>query len=373
MGDIMPEELRLAVTRKCPGACRHCYNESGQDREGLDLDDYINLIRQLKRVNPAFDRITLTGGEPLLEETKVLAITSAARALGLRVRLATRGWELTPALCAELKAAGITRLQIGLDSSGGVPFTDETGRTWDTFHSWLRDDPQAFVMATRGIRTALRAGLAVSVRYSLAKANLHDVAVTCRYAAGLGASKFKFRILFPDGRARKNLIAQLVTGSEFGRAQRALLDASQYQETMIEMTQPCLFPLPDRKAVEERGRLPKVYKEQCPCGTRAAYVDSNGDVKYCLFDKEPIGNIRKEAGLIKAWNSEAAKEARSKRCPLDGSGVACSAFKMLYEQFHDYRRFMREYSKIADPAQAEAGFPADFRNANDENRLSGIG
>lgn len=343
MMTIIPEELRIAITRKCDGSCLHCYNESGQNTDCLQSSDYLKLIDQIKQANDAFDRITLTGGEPLLEVEKVTYIADAAKARGICVRLVTRGWELTPELCNTLKKAGITRIQIGLDSSGNTSYFDEFGKQWDTFHSWLRGDEQGFAKAVNGIRLALDAGLDVSVRYSLAKANLDDVVKTYEFLNSLGVFKFKFRLLFPDGRAQKLLLSQLVNGRDFGQAQYELIQASKGQKAIIEVMQPCLFPLQGRKTVESDKKSIQAYKEKCPCGTRAAYVDSNGDIKYCLFDESSIGNM-KEKGFIDIWNSLAAKVARNKRCSLDSSGVSCSSFKLIYEQFRDYTLFMKEYA-----------------------------
>ena len=64
---VVPEELRFVITRKCDGACRHCYNTSGNNIDRLTSADFIGLIKDVHALNPDFDRITLTGGEPLRE------------------------------------------------------------------------------------------------------------------------------------------------------------------------------------------------------------------------------------------------------------------------------------------------------------------
>src|SRR5512133_567200 len=99
---VIPDELRFAVTRKCNGACRHCYNQSGKDIDRLSSDDFIQLIKEIHALNPSMDRITLTGGEPLYEKDKVLNISRFAKSLGIRVRLVTRGWELNADICSKL-------------------------------------------------------------------------------------------------------------------------------------------------------------------------------------------------------------------------------------------------------------------------------
>ncbi len=339
---FVPDELRFAVTRKCDGACRHCYNQSGKNIDRLSSDDFIRIIKEVRALNPMMDRITLTGGEPLNEKDKVLNISKFARSLGIRVRLVTRGWELNPEVCKELNDAGVTRIQIGLDSSGLSEYEDNHHKRWDTFHSWLRDDEMGFSKTVDAIKIAINAGLDVSVRYSLCRSNLDDVVKTYHFVSLLGVSKFKFRVLFPDGRAKKRLVREVIWGVEMANAQYELIKASKASNTVVEITQPCQYDLPHRHHLPAEKNQYNAFKESCPCGTIAAYIDSNGDVKYCLFDEMTLGNVFIDPFLT-VWNSELAKEARNLRCPLDRSGTGCSSFKLLYSQFSDYSAFMKDY------------------------------
>jgi len=339
---ILPDELRFAITRKCDGACRHCYNLSGKDIDRLSSDDFIQILKEVHTLNPNLDRITLTGGEPLIEKDRVLKISRFAQALGVRVRLVTRGWELNMEVCNELKDAGVTRVQIGLDSSGEFGYVDDFQKNWDTFHSWLRDDDMGFIMTVDAIKIAVRAGMDVSVRYSLCHSNLNDVIKTYQFVSMLGVSKFKFRVLFPDGRAKKRLIHELISGEEMANAQYDLINASKDNKTIVEITQPCMYAIPDRHNLLHDRHQRNSFKEACPCGTTAAYIDSNGDVKYCLFDEKILGNVCADLFLT-VWNSDLAKEARKQRCPLDRSGSDCSSFRLLYSQFKDYPSFLKAY------------------------------
>ena len=339
---VVPEELRFAITRKCDGACRHCYNQSGKDIDRLSSDDFIRLIKEIHTLNPAFDRITITGGEPLLEKEKVLSISRFAKSLGIRVRLVTRGWELNPAVCYELKESGVTKFQIGLDSSGEYSYKDDSHEQWDTFHSWLRDDKMGFSKTIDAIKNSVEAGMEVSVRYSLCRTNLNDVIKTYNFVSNLGVSKFKFRVLFPDGRAKKRLLHEIISGEDMANVQYNLIQASKGNNTVVEITQPCIYTLPARINIPDNNCQFNAYKELCPCGTIASYIDSNGDVKYCLFDEMILGNISNDS-FLNIWNSVSAKKARQQRCPIDRSGSGCSAFKLLYAQFNDYSTFMKSY------------------------------
>lgn len=341
---IIPDELRFAVTRKCDGSCRHCYNLSGKDVDKLSTDDYIRIIKEVCDVNPAMDRITLTGGEPLNEKARVLAISAFAKSLGMRIRLVTRGWELDPLVCRELKEAGVTRLQIGLDSSGEFGYWENSKAKWDTFHSWLRGDHSGFKKTVAAIKMVVAEGLDVSIRYSLCRSNLNDVVPTYRFVSSLGASKFKFRVLFPDGRAKRKLAHEFISGSEMANAQYELILASEGNKTLVEVTQPCMYRLPNRESLAKNGYQFNAHKETCPCGKIAAYIDSNGDVKYCLFDEEGLGNVC-DSSFLAVWNSETANRVRVQRCPLDLTGTTCSSFKLLSEKYIDYSSFMKSYQQ----------------------------
>jgi len=341
---VIPDELRFAVTRKCDGACRHCYNLSGKDTDKLTSADFIRIITEVHDLNPGMDRITLTGGEPLNEKARLLAISEFAKSLGIRVRLVTRGWELNPLVCWELKEAGVTRLQIGLDSSGEFRYWENSNAKWDTFHSWLRGDKSGFNKTVGAIKMAVAEGLDVSIRYSLCRSNLNDVVPTYRFVSSLGVSKFKFRILFPDGRAKRKLAHEFISGSEMADAQHELILASEGNKTLVEVTQPCMYDLPNRENLKKNGYQFNAHKETCPCGKVAAYIDSNGDVKYCLFDEESLGNVI-DVPFLSVWNSTEANAVRQNRCPLDLSGTLCSSFKLLSEKYIDYNGFIRSYQK----------------------------
>jgi MoaA/NifB/PqqE/SkfB family radical SAM enzyme len=132
-------------------------------------------------------------------------------------------------ICNELKEAGVTRFQIGLDSSGEFGYEDEDQIAWDTFHSWLRGDEMGFSKTVDAIKIAIRAGIDVSVRYSLCRSNLNDVIKTYQFVSSLGVSKFKFRVLFPDGRAKRRLLHELISGEDMANTQYDLIQASNAQ------------------------------------------------------------------------------------------------------------------------------------------------
>ncbi|MFO6137419.1 radical SAM protein, partial [Pseudomonas aeruginosa] len=109
--------LRLSVTDRCDFRCTYCMSE---DMQFLPRDQVLSL-EELYAVADAFiglgvRRIRITGGEPLVRK----GITGLLARLGQRAELedlaiTTNGSQLRER-AAELKAAGVRRLNVSLDS-----------------------------------------------------------------------------------------------------------------------------------------------------------------------------------------------------------------------------------------------------------------
>jgi cyclic pyranopterin phosphate synthase len=110
--------LRLSVTDRCDMRCSYCMPEGFRDYE--EPKDWLNFD-EIERVVAAFarlgtSRIRLTGGEPLLRRDLAGLAARLARIDGVRdLALSTNATQLAQHAAA-LKSAGITRLNVSLDS-----------------------------------------------------------------------------------------------------------------------------------------------------------------------------------------------------------------------------------------------------------------
>lgn len=110
--------LRLSVTDRCDMRCSYCMPEGFHDYE--EPQDWLNFD-EIERVVAAFarlgtSRIRITGGEPLLRRNLAGLSARLARIDGVRdLALSTNATQLAQQAAA-LKAAGITRLNVSLDS-----------------------------------------------------------------------------------------------------------------------------------------------------------------------------------------------------------------------------------------------------------------
>ena len=110
--------LRLSVTDRCNYRCRYCMPEEGvckrEHREMLTLEELAEVAAAF--VVCGVRKIRLTGGEPLVRRG-IVDLCRQLRAIpDLRELCLTTNGSLLPDLAAPLRAAGVDRLNISLDT-----------------------------------------------------------------------------------------------------------------------------------------------------------------------------------------------------------------------------------------------------------------
>jgi GTP 3',8-cyclase len=143
------EYLRISVTDRCNYGCSYCIPDSGvahaARRELLSFEEIAALVRVF--VGLGVKRVRLTGGEPTVRRD-LASLVRLLRALpGLDdIALSTNG-HLLAELAAPLRAAGVDRLNVSVDSLDA-----------DRFRRITRNGDLARVLA--GIEAARAAGFA---------------------------------------------------------------------------------------------------------------------------------------------------------------------------------------------------------------------
>ncbi len=149
--------LRLSVEDACDYRCRYCLPHGYRQTEPeppLSLDEIRRLVAAFAALG--FWKVRLTGGEPtvrrdILEIARAVAATPGVR----RVALSTNGARLA-ALAAELKDAGVSAVNVSVDSLNPARFREVTGR----------DDLPKIL---NGVDRALALGLTVKLNAVLMK------------------------------------------------------------------------------------------------------------------------------------------------------------------------------------------------------------
>ena len=122
--------VRVSVTDKCNFRCRYCMPAEGL--EWLPRDELLSFeeIAQLVGVlaSMGVDEVRLTGGEPLVRRDLPVLVSLLAETPGVRDLSLTTNGVLLDRLAQPLVEAGLTRLNVSLDSLSHVRFAEITRR-----------------------------------------------------------------------------------------------------------------------------------------------------------------------------------------------------------------------------------------------------
>ncbi len=121
--------LRISVTDRCNIRCTYCMPESVQFLPRHDLLSFEEIERVVRvAATLGIDKIRLTGGEPLVRRELPGLVARIAAIPGIKdVGLTTNGI-LLPELAQPLKAAGLRRINVSLDTMDPVRFRELTRR-----------------------------------------------------------------------------------------------------------------------------------------------------------------------------------------------------------------------------------------------------
>ena len=110
--------LRISVTELCNLRCRYCIPEEGVCKKShfdmLTEDEMIQAVEAAASLG--ITKLRITGGEPLVKKNIVSICRRAAAVEGIQEVCLTTNGVLLPELAGQLRAAGVKRLNLSLDS-----------------------------------------------------------------------------------------------------------------------------------------------------------------------------------------------------------------------------------------------------------------
>ncbi len=110
--------LRLSVTDRCNFRCRYCMPAGGVAKltpnDILRFEDLFRIAREA--VSLGVEKIRITGGEPLVRKCTVEFLAQLSQIDGLKELTLTTNGSLLATTAAQLRCAGVARLNVSLDS-----------------------------------------------------------------------------------------------------------------------------------------------------------------------------------------------------------------------------------------------------------------
>ena len=141
--------LRVSVTELCNLRCRYCMPEDGvckkKHADMLTQDELIQAVEAAAALG--ITKLRITGGEPLVKKNIVSICRRASRVPGIREVCLTTNGILLPELARSLKEAGVSRLNLSLDTLDPQKYAHITRNGslddfWKGFHAALDADFQ---------------------------------------------------------------------------------------------------------------------------------------------------------------------------------------------------------------------------------------
>jgi cyclic pyranopterin phosphate synthase len=117
--------MRLSVTDRCNLRCRYCMPAEGICKKPHDQmlteEEMICAIQAAAQLG--IRKLRITGGEPLVKKNILSICEKAAAAPGIESVCITTNGVLLPKLAGDLRAAGVNRINISLDTLDPEKYT----------------------------------------------------------------------------------------------------------------------------------------------------------------------------------------------------------------------------------------------------------
>lgn len=273
------------VTGACNLRCIHCHAVSGEpDPHELTTDEGKRLIDQIAEMSE-FRTLIYTGGEPLIRKD-IFELLRHSQSAGLVNIIATNGTLIDEEVAWKLKEHGVACNAISLDAADpGV-------------HNLIRNRPDAFDLAVRGMEATRKAGIMLQVNTTAMEYNIPHLPGLIDFAESHNAGIMLMYQLVAVGRGEKIKSATLKKS-----ANRQLSELiSEMQKKVKTIIEPVAGPQYWPYLLEKKGmnkgwklRMAGNFFHGCAAGRGFVYIKANGDVWPCPFVEISGGNVRNES------------------------------------------------------------------------------
>lgn len=266
--------MRISVTDRCNMRCRYCMPSGGVEwvphEQVLSYEELLRIMRIC--VRRGVEKVRITGGEPLLRKGIVDFIAQVSGIDGLRDLTLTTNGILLESMAPRLKAAGLKRVNVSLDTLDKEKFAYITGI-------------DAIDDVVRGICAAHEHGLSpVKINVVAIRGfNDQEVAAFARLTVELPV-EVRFIELMPVGCITKYPEHENISASEIKEAIEQRYGPLEEQPRGLGPA--WIFRIPNAK-----GRIGVIgaLSERDFCGScNRIRITATGQLRPCLFSEEQL-------------------------------------------------------------------------------------
>lgn len=299
--------IAFEVTTRCRFACPHCRAAAGPGADGgLDTAQCLQVISSI--ADYCRCTLILTGGEPT-ERSDLIELVEAGRGKGLRMVMATCGYNLDDRLARQLRQAGIEAIAFSLD--GPDP----------KVHDMVRGKDGAFETIIEAAGAARRAGLPFQINTTITKLNVGCIVDIARLAKDMGATCFNPFILVPTGRARK-MLDKVLDGPTYEQTLQLLAQIPAMLGIQVRVT---CGPQFVRVTAQRTKGSAKFRTHGCMGGIGFGFISHKGDVQACGFLDLVAGNLVENGYDFAAiWERSWLLSALRNRAAITGQCRSCA-------------------------------------------------
>jgi MoaA/NifB/PqqE/SkfB family radical SAM enzyme len=264
---VSADQLRfifLAITRKCPMRCEHCFEwENLNQRETFSREELIRIVDLYQK--QGVNQIQFSGGEPMVRFPDLLEIIRFA-SVKMECYVVTSGFNLTIDNALLLKAAGCKGMIISIDHH--IP----------EMHNRFRGHPNIFTRAVEGVRASLEAGMITALSVCVTREFLDGANLLpyLKFAQTMGVHFIQ--ILEPKAVGHYE-------GKDVLLEERHILMLEEFFKEINQNPDYKDFPSLMYHGYHQR-------RIGCYAGSRSLYIDSAGDVHACPFCHTRSYNVR---------------------------------------------------------------------------------
>tara|TARA_B110001452_G_scaffold226468_1_gene200873 strand:+ start:947 stop:2191 length:1245 start_codon:yes stop_codon:yes gene_type:complete len=269
----------LAITKKCPLKCEHCFEwDNLNKKEKISTENIDTMIENIQSIGST--NIAFTGGEPMLRVNEIIRAINKYKS-NSAFWILTSGFNFTSKSAQALKVAGLTGIVVSIDHHD--PYQ----------HDVFRMTEGSFRDALTAVKLGIENDLVtvISTCLTQAKATREYLDEFMRFSKDLGVGFVQFLEPKPVGHyAMKNVILK---PEQIQVLEEVFLSYNQEAEYLD-------FPI-----IVYHG----FYQRRVGCmasGNRMVYVDTNGDFMKCPFCNNKKGSLLDEnfESIINEMNIE---------------------------------------------------------------------